>query len=156
MLNDAAVKISNTLHNITRFVADTLGISLLQEYDVGVQLSFFQPDFRNKEVKNKGTISSSIMGGSIALVIILAFLATMGNMKKEENTKKDFFSSKNKDTPDLVMERDHGLSRQATKAETKKFKDLFGNISAIPIQGDEQEGGKANSLFENSIPSKSD
>lgn len=154
MMASAGAAISSTLSGVASKLAAALKIDLLIKFNVGVQVSFTQPDAWAETQQNNNAAAAYVVGGVLVAFMGISVVTTaFGEFRRKPSIKDNLPIYGKKDTNVNQILQDEVRVRESTKPFTFKFKDTssraplrldsFGNPQ--PAQADDQQ------LLDNSI-----
>lgn len=164
MMKKAGKTITNTISGLAETIGNALQIEIIQKFNVGVQVVFVQPESWNEDQADSKTVSASIMGAIVILLIGTVGIVSVGNeFKSSSSIKDDLPSYGDKDKAmNVIAAQEEARVRESTKPYTFKFKnnaagraqrlDSVGN----PIDSEEADTSREreNSIFKNETSDK--
>ena len=154
MMTNAGDVISSTLSGLVNKLATTLKIDLLAKFNVGVQISFTQPDAWNETQQSNNTTAAYIVGGFLTVFIGISLVSSaLGELRRKPSIKDNlpYYGKKNSNFNQILQEEVR--VRESTKPFTFKFRD---NENGAPARLDsfgnpEERQSENQPLLENSI-----
>ena len=123
MMTRAGNRVSNTVSRIAQFLGRSFGIDLITNFDVGIQLTFTQPDAWYSKQEDEKTTSAEVVG-SLLIVIGLCIGASAiyeQTMSSYDDQRPDsYFAFQQKDFQRLMSSQDL-RDRESTKPTSLKF-----------------------------------
>lgn len=162
ILNAAGKKVSDTISGLALSLGEALNIDLITKFQVGVQLTFKQPDYWYQTQQDENTVSASAMGAVILFFIGIAGAATVASLYKPKKSIKDDLPTVNKKAGiEAIMAQEEARVRESTKPFTFKFRGAqtaqYQNLDSVgnPVDSNdgEEDGQGENSIFDNRVSS---
>ena len=150
MMKKAGEEITTVLSSVVQLLGNKLKIELLQKFNVGIQVYFFQPDARKEEVTDQKTTSASSMAIFIGFLVLLAGGSTLLTTRNPpKNIKRDIPNNDfKKDSIQVMQQQEEDLAREGTAANTMKAKPTNENQELSPGLEEIIERNDENSLFQ--------
>lgn len=153
-MDSAARAISDSLTSLAATLGNTLKIDLLTKFNVGLNVTFTQPNAWYKSKQEEKTAAASAIGAFLMLFVVFAGAASvLGHFQPKFVPNNDLPPMDKKAHMQALLEKEEERVRESTKPFTFKFRggatqqEQEGGSLANRLPSSEAEGQRENSMF---------